>query len=85
VRSALAILAAVLMALTAAAPHVHSGPGGSQGCMACLARGAEEAGSATPDVRPAQAPAEPAQAALGLPPVAGFPLGAIPGQSPPRA
>ncbi|HEY7724133.1 MAG TPA: hypothetical protein VH880_02275 [Anaeromyxobacteraceae bacterium] len=84
-RSALAILAAVLVALTAAAPHVHSGPAGGQGCMACLARGAEEAGSAAPDVRPAEAPAEAARSAPGLPPVAGFPQGAIPGQSPPRA
>jgi hypothetical protein len=84
-RVAFAIVAAVLVALTAAAPHVHSGPEGSHGCMACVTRAGEEAASATPDVRPLALPPEAVAAAPVRAPAAGFPLGAVPGQSPPRA
>ncbi len=84
-RSALAVLTAVLIALAAAAPHSHLGPQGSNGCQACVVRGAEEAGCATPDVAPLPVPAGDVPAPPGLPPVYGLPLGAIPGQSPPRA
>lgn len=86
VRHVLAIVASALIALSIAAPHVHqAGPWGSHACQACLLRAAEEAGCAVPDVAPPSALAEPIPAAPGLPPVCGLPLGAIPGQSPPRA
>jgi hypothetical protein len=84
-RAALAILAALLVALGAAAPHQHAGAEGSHGCMACVARAGEEAVSATPDVRPLALPPGTVFAAPAGAPAAGFPLGAVPGQSPPRA
>jgi len=84
-RAAFAILAAVLVALTAAAPHQHAGAEGSHGCMACVTRAGEEAVAATPDVRPLALPPQPVPAAPAGSPAAGFPLGAVPGQSPPRA
>lgn len=83
VRSAVAaLLAAVLVAL-AWAPHVHQGPHGDHDCAACIARGAEPAGSQLPDLAPRPAFRE---AAVPAPVVAipvGAPLGAVPGQSPP--
>jgi len=84
-RAFLAIAAAVLVALLAAAPHHHAAGPGAQECVACLTRTAEEAHSAVPDLAPRAAVAEQVPAAPGLPPVSGKPLGAIPGQSPPRA
>lgn len=86
VRHVLAIVASALIALSIAAPHVHhAGPWGRHACQACLLQAAEDAGCAAPDVAPPSVPAEPIPAAPGLPPVCGLPLGAIPGQSPPRA
>jgi hypothetical protein len=86
VRTSLAIVASMLVALAVAAPHVHHpGPYGSHACQACVVRGGEEAGPATPDVAPTPAPAEAVPAAPGPAPVSGLPLGAVPGQSPPRA
>ena len=80
-----AIAAASLVLLTAVAPHVHTGPEGSNACQACVMRAAEEAAPATPDVAPAVVQADTLVAVPARGPVAGFPLGAIPGQSPPRA
>lgn len=84
-----ALLAAVLsayLALAAMVPHVHAGEHDSgEGCAVCLVRHAVEPGGPSPDVSPASFPAGDAIAAPGLPPVTGAPLGAIPGQSPPRA
>jgi hypothetical protein len=86
VRKLLAIVAFALIALSIAAPHVHhAGPYGSHACQACVVRAAEEAGCATPDVAPPSLAPETIPAAPGLPPVCGLPLGAVPGQSPPRA
>jgi hypothetical protein len=84
-RAALAILAAVLVTLGAAAPHQHAGAEGSHGCMACVTRAGAEAVSATPDVRPLALPPETVAAAPEQAPAPGFPLGAVSGQSPPRA
>jgi hypothetical protein len=84
-RALLAAGLAVLVALSAAAPHVHAGPRGAQDCAACVVRNADVARSETPDTLPAMVVAGEAPAVPGLPPVTGAPLGAIPGQSPPRA
>jgi len=74
------------VALLAAVPHVHAGPHGAEQCAVCVVRGGDVARTQTPDVAPA------AEAPLGEAPLAptsirpsGAPLGAIPGQSPPRA
>jgi len=86
VRKPLAIVASALIALSIAAPHVHhAGPYGSHACQACVVRAAEEAGCATPDVAPPSLAPETIPAAPGQSPVFGLPLGAVPGQSPPRA
>jgi hypothetical protein len=85
VRTAFAILAAVLVALTAAAPHVHGGLDGRHGCQACVTHaGAElaEGAAILPPLR--RAPEPMAVGPLAAPP-RGFPQGAVPGQSPPRA
>jgi hypothetical protein len=82
-RGLLAALLATLVVLTAVSPHVHEGPHGDHDCPACVARGAEEARSATPDVEPA-GPVIPGAAAVAIEaPPPGAPLGAVPGQSPP--
>lgn len=84
-RTAFAILAAVLFALTAAAPHVHGGADGGHGCQACITHGGVELpGSGAGLAPPCSAPEDLAWPALAAPP-RGFPEGAIPGQSPPRA
>ncbi len=86
VRTAFAILAALMVAIAVAAPHVHhAGPYGGHSCQACVFRAAEAASSADPAVAPAEAPLGPAPREPGLSPVGGLPLGAVPGQSPPRA
>jgi hypothetical protein len=82
-RAALAAALALLVLLGAGAPHVHAGPRGEHDCVACSARGAEEARSETPDLAPVAHPSGPAPHRPGLAPVTGAPLGAIPGQSPP--
>jgi hypothetical protein len=82
-RSLLAAALAVILVGAAMGPHIHLGPHGDHDCVACQARGVEEARSETPDVAPervrflglVQVPVEA--------PPAGAPLGAIPGQSPP--
>jgi hypothetical protein len=53
--------------------------------MACVTRAGAEAVSATPDVRPLALPPETVAAAPEQAPAPGFPLGAVSGQSPPRA
>ena len=84
-RALLALALAFHLVLSAFGPHVHSGAHGVEDCAVCVVRGAEAATSATPDLAPSEVPAGPMALAPGLPPVDGAPLGAIPGQSPPRA
>ncbi|HZZ83689.1 MAG TPA: hypothetical protein VFE30_04055 [Anaeromyxobacteraceae bacterium] len=84
-RHVLAIALAVLVAVSAAAPHAHAGAFGDHACAACLAASAERAESATPDVAPRALPPEALPREPGLAPVCGAPLGAVPGQSPPAA
>jgi hypothetical protein len=84
-----ALLGALLL-ITAAGPHVHKGTDAQQAshgshCAVCAARGADVARDATPDVTPRVVVLGAAPLAPGLPPVTGAPMGAIPGQSPPRA
>lgn len=84
-RVLLAATLALHLVLTAFGPHVHTAAHGAEECAVCLVRGAEAAGSSTPDLAPSALPAVAVVLAPGLPPVTGAPLGAIPGQSPPRA
>jgi hypothetical protein len=84
-----ALVAAVLalgLALVAAVPHGHAaGQHGRGDCAVCLARQGDVARDETPDVAPPVRHPERPVAEPGLAPVAGAPLGAIPGQSPPAA
>jgi hypothetical protein len=82
-RAFLAAGLALFLVLTAAAPHVHTGPRGSEACVVCVVRHGDAAHSATPDLAPVAIVAATPLLELGLPPVSGAPLGAIPGQSPP--
>jgi hypothetical protein len=84
-RALIAAGLAVLLALSAAAPHVHTGAQGVQDCVACVARNADVARNETPELAPLSSFTREAPLSPGLPPVTGAPLGAIPGQSPPRA
>jgi hypothetical protein len=84
-RAVLATALSLYLALAALAPHVHVGPHGAEDCAVCVARGGEVATCRTPDLAPAAVVAGQAVLAPGLAPVTGAPLGAIPGQSPPRA
>jgi len=81
-RALLAAGLALFLVLTAAAPHVHPHSSGDE-CATCVLRHAAPPQSETPDVAPVVHAAGEAAPAPGLPPVAGFPLGAVPGQSPP--
>ncbi len=84
-RGALALGIALLVLTTAAAPHAHGTTLGTHACIACVAAGATEAHAETPDLapRPLSEPAPRLRPAGS--PVAGAPLGAVPGQSPPHA
>jgi hypothetical protein len=84
-RAVIAAALSLFLVLAALAPHVHVGPHGAEQCAVCVARGGDVAASQTPDVAPAAVPAGEAMLDPGLAPVSGAPLGAIPGQSPPRA
>jgi len=84
-RAALALAAVLAVLATAAAPHHHAGALGSHACAACVTRGAEPARDEAPDVAPPATRERLAPAAPGPAPVAGAPLGAVPGQSPPLA
>jgi hypothetical protein len=85
VRFLVAIATVAVLLAGVAAPHHHAGPGGAHECVACTAGGALEARDATPALSPP--PPAPVALATGAAtdPVAGFPLGAVPGQSPPLA
>jgi hypothetical protein len=83
-RALLAAGLALLLVATAVAPHVHAGGHAHERCAVCVARSGDVATSATPDVAPRTCDAGAPACAPGLPPVSGAPLGAVPGQSPPR-
>ena len=79
-----AVLALALLA-AAAAPHVHAHAAAGDECALCTLRHTAPPRTELPDVAPVVVVAGDPSAAPGLPPVAGAPLGAIPGQSPPAA
>jgi hypothetical protein len=84
-RAVLAACMAVFLLVVAAGPHVHAGPDGADGCAVCVARHADVPVDVTPELAPREAPPVEAVSEPGRSPVAGAPLGAVPGQSPPRA
>ncbi len=74
---------ALFLVLSAAAPHVHTGPRGADDCVVCVVRHGAAARNETPDVAPVTLVAAAPATVPDLPPVSGAPLGAVPGQSPP--
>ena len=86
-RALLAAALSLLIALAALGPHVHGAGGGAEECAVCVVsgRGAEPAKAHAPELAPASFLAGAPALAQPLPPVCGAPLGAVPGQSPPRA
>jgi hypothetical protein len=86
-RALLAAALALFLAVVALAPHAHTGSDGSEDCSACVASGRHAA--PVPAVLTG-APPPPAVRRAFEPypagtPTSGAPLGAVPGQSPPRA
>jgi hypothetical protein len=84
-RAVLAAIFALFLLVLAAGPHVHADANGADGCAVCVARHADVPVDATPELAPRDAPTADAVPEPGLSPVVGAPLGAVPGQSPPRA
>lgn len=84
-RTVVAAGLALFLVFTAGAPHVHEGAHGVEHCAVCVARHADVPLGELPDLAPVPALAVEIQLAPGLAPVTGAPLGAIPGQSPPRS
>jgi len=80
------VAAALVVALLAAVagPHVHPHRGHDD-CAVCVLRNADAPSADVPDVVPVVLAAGDATCAPDRPPVTGAPLGAVPGQSPPRA
>lgn len=84
-RAVLAAGLALFLLAVAAGPHVHAGPHGAEGCAVCVAHHADIPVDPAPELIARDAPAGEAVSEPGLAPVVGTPLGAVPGQSPPRA
>ncbi len=74
---------ALFLVVTAAAPHVHTGPHGADDCAVCVVRHADAARTATPDLAPIAVVLASPEREPVLPRLGGAPLGAVPGQSPP--
>jgi hypothetical protein len=85
VRSVLALATVLLVLLTAMAPHAHGSALGTHACVACVAAGGEQAACEAPDVAPRAVAVEALPDLRLTRPGTGFPLGAVSGQSPPRA
>jgi hypothetical protein len=83
-RAALAIAIAAFVLLGAAAPHEHAAPLGAHACAACVIAGAEEPYAPSVDVTPRRFFAAEVRETASAAPAVGAPLGAVPGQSPPR-
>jgi hypothetical protein len=82
-RAVLAAALALLLTAAVVVPHVHAASSGDE-CPACVVRGGEPAESSAPDLAPLPHYAgEPLPAPRSIP-VDGAPIGAVPGQSPPR-
>ena len=82
-RFVFAIVAATVLLLGVAAPHHHGGSGGVHECVACTVGGALEARDTTPTLSPPPPVRVVFATGPAADPVSGFPLGAVPGQSPP--
>ncbi len=82
-RAILAASLALLLTAAVALPHVHAASSGEE-CAACVVRGGEPAASQVPDLSPLPLALGGVEVALQSLPRDGAPLGAIPGQSPPR-
>jgi hypothetical protein len=82
-RLLVAIATVALLLSGVAAPHHHAASGGVHECVACTVGGALEARDATPTLSPPPSVHVALATGLATDPVAGFPLGAVPGQSPP--
>jgi hypothetical protein len=83
-RALVAATLALLLTAVVVAPHVHAASTGEE-CSACVVRGGEVAESQVPDLSPLPLALGELMAELTSLPRDGAPLGAIPGQSPPRA
>lgn len=85
IRALLAASLALFLVFAAGGHHVHAaGPHGADHCAVCAVRSADVAHHETPDVAPRPVLEDVVEPARGLAPALGAPLGAIPGQSPPR-
>jgi hypothetical protein len=84
-RALVAAAMALSILLGVGAPHVHADAKGDESCAVCVLRHTDVPRGNAPDVAPVVSTTAAAVGAPGLPPVAGAPLGAIPGQSPPPA
>jgi hypothetical protein len=83
VRFLVAIATAVVLLVGVAAPHHHAASGGVHDCVACTVGGALEARDATPKMPPPPPVRVATATSPAADPTAGFPLGAVPGPSPP--
>jgi hypothetical protein len=84
-RTALAIFLALAVLALAGVPHVHASLGESHECVACATSRAAAAPAVTPDAAPSVILEARVELAPEAAPFAAFPLGAVPGQSPPFA
>ncbi len=84
-RILVALAAAAALLVGVAAPHHHAGPAGAHECVACTVGSGLEARDETPPVAPAVAVGVTSVVEPDPVPASGAPLGAVPGQSPPRA
>lgn len=82
-RAVVAAILALALVLAAGAPHVHAHVVAGDECAVCTLRHTAPPRTELPDVAPVAIVAGDPAATPGLPPVAGAPLGAVPGQSPP--
>jgi hypothetical protein len=83
-RLVIAASLAVLLAAAVVVPHVHVASSGDE-CAACVVRGGQVAESQVPELLPLPLALGQVETAPCSVPRDGAPLGAISGQSPPRA
>jgi hypothetical protein len=83
-RAVLAAALALLLTAAVAVPHVHAAWSGEE-CAACVVHGGEVVASQVPDLAPLPSACSDVVLAPPSVPGDGAPLGAVPGQSPPRA
>jgi len=82
-RFLVAIATVAVLLSGVAAPHRHAAAGGAHECVACTVGGSLEARDATPSLSPPSLAPIALATGPAIDPVTGFPLGAVPGQSPP--